>query len=104
MVVPSFCMVVQQLTAVKAKAPAALAKYIAAGKDASKLTIKELTSLALVHLHMELTTKKKAAVVIEFKDSAALKQWDPVPAASPTNDGTAPATTTANTLNAQPEN
>jgi hypothetical protein len=53
---------------------------------------------------MELTTKKKAAVVIEFKDSAALKQWDPVPAASPTNDGTVPATTTANTLNAQPEN
>jgi len=69
--------VMQKLTEVKARAPAAVAKYIAAGKDASKLTIRELLSIGYVHLHMQLSSKKKAAVVAEFKDAAALKQWDP---------------------------
>jgi hypothetical protein len=60
-----------------AKAPAAIAKYIAKGCDAAKLTIPELEALARVELATPLKGKDKAEKVAMFVAKVKELSWAP---------------------------
>ena len=60
-----------------AKAPAAIAKYIAKGCDAAKLTIPELEAVARVELATPLKGKDKAEKVAMFVAKVKELSWAP---------------------------